>query len=218
MPFSLLLSSIPLPLSISISVSISLSFPLHPIHTYIIDGTRLYVNTLLFEDQVVGVSVLRSARDDAPRLRAHYNVEEFILFSHYLPVEHATLHHFILNPIFDRLQKYALREAMRKAKISCVYYRFYTPGEMSSDIPPSSLTSLADQMVPIKRRGQVVYPLDVLGSNAPSAHIREFNPPFALVFLARKLMLEPKITVNARVVVLGASDTGLSFLESLIFR
>ncbi len=43
-----------------------------------------------------------------------YNVEEFVLFSHYLPGEHAFIHHFLLNPVFERLGKFVLREVMRK--------------------------------------------------------------------------------------------------------
>lgn len=72
-------------------------------------------------------------------------------------------------------------------------------------------------MVPVSRRRQIQYPNKTLGANAPAAELQA-GSACALMFLNRKLMLEPKITVNARIVVVGASDTGLAYLESLIFK
>lgn len=44
------------------------------------------------------------------------------------------------------------------------------------------------------------------------------EPPYALFLSTPRLVALPKATVNVRVVVVGASDTALSFLETLVFR
>jgi len=44
----------------------------------------------------------------------------------------------------------------------------------------------------------------------------ENTAPFALCFSTKRLMSEPKILKNSRIVVVGASDTGISFVEALL--
>ena len=44
----------------------------------------------------------------------------------------------------------------------------------------------------------------------------EEEPPFALCFVTKRLLSEPKIVKNSRIVVVGASDTGISFIEALL--
>ena len=63
-----------------------------------------------------------------------------------------------------------------------------------------------------------------MGVNAPAEAILRRPPagqapptPHALVHINRKLVLEPKTVVNARVVVVGASTVAMAFLETFAF-
>ena len=145
-------------------------------------------------------------------------MEEFILYAQHSPRDHLFLHHFVLAPTFDRHAKFVLRETLRQARKSCVYVRVL-PADAAPPAgwqPQTPVAGLA-HVVPVAARRQVAVDPAVLGSNAPSARMLAPSP-FALLFLTRKLMLEPKITVHARVVVVGSSETGLAFLESLLFK
>ena len=103
------------------------------------------------------------------------------------------------------------------------------------------MTSL-NFMVPVKKRTQIDYNLEKLGTNLPSDQVlrQKYNYaiPCALNHINRKLLLEPKvkpfwnsklhfillkitffkkIAINLRIVVVGASDIGIAFLETLAF-
>eukprot|EP00041_Stephanoeca_diplocostata_P000068 m.13230 g.13230 ORF g.13230 m.13230 type:complete len:1127 (+) comp10075_c0_seq1:130-3510(+) len=166
----------------------------------------------------VGVVLCRSAKDDAPQLRAQYNIEEFILYAQHASFEHGYIDHFILSPLFERHTKYVLREVMRLFGKSCVYSRLYTDVDVARLEHKPTVPGCLNAMVPVRRRRQIEFPLEVLKTNVPSEHVRVCDPPFALMFLNRKLMLEPKVNVSSRIVVIGASDTGLGFLEAIVTK
>ena len=44
----------------------------------------------------------------------------------------------------------------------------------------------------------------------------EEESAFSLSFITRRLLSEPKIVKNSRIVVVGGSDTGISFVEALL--
>ncbi|GFO18065.1 cilia- and flagella-associated protein 61-like [Plakobranchus ocellatus] len=168
------------------------------------------------QNQVVGVAVIRK-EEEIEYIRSHYNIEDFIYYNHHSRDDHGHLHHFVLNPVFSHLTKHFFKEILRLAHKTCLYYPLrppYTPKEKLLD---HSLVSGLNALVPVRSRRQIVYPEEGLGINGPSDRILKKCDPYALNHINRKLVLEPKVTINARIVVVGASDVGMAYLESLVY-
>ncbi|KAJ6661329.1 hypothetical protein lerEdw1_014957 [Lerista edwardsae] len=214
------------------------------------DGTPVQAFVAEVLDQIVGISVIRNEMD-IEYIRSHYNIEDFIYFSHHQQEEHGHLYHFALNPIFHHYAKHFMKEILRLSYKNCLYYPIYPQDEDGKFKNPCahSLTSALHYMVPVRPRRQIVYPLEKLGINAPSKQVSKDQEKYRHVFLEvsshlvmikemerhledngkknqakyalyhfnRKLSMEPKVSVNIRIVVVGASNVGLSFLETLVF-
>lgn len=60
---------------------------------------------------------------DVEFLRARYNIENFIYFSHHSYEEHAQIRHLVLSACFQRCSPHLLKEALRLARRSCLYHR-----------------------------------------------------------------------------------------------
>ncbi|XP_023778808.1 cilia- and flagella-associated protein 61 isoform X5 [Cyanistes caeruleus] len=169
-------------------------------------------------DQIVGVSVTRDEMD-IEYIRSHYNIEEFIHFNHHQQEEHGHLCHFVLNPVFHHYTKYFLKEILRLGHKSSLYYPIYPEYVEAQFQRPRahSLTSALHYMAPVRPRRQIVYPLRELGASAPSEQVSKDQLKYSLNHTNRKLVLESKVCINSRIVVVGASDVGISFLETLVF-
>ncbi|NWX59600.1 CFA61 protein, partial [Promerops cafer] len=184
------------------------------------DPDKMPVQAFVAEvlDQIVGVSVTRDEMD-IDYIRSHYNIEDFIHFNHHQQEEHGHLCHFVLNPVFHHYTKYFLKEILRLGHKSSLYYPIYpeyVEGEFQRPCA-HSLTSALHYMAPVRPRRQIVYPLQELGVNAPSEQVSKDQLKYSLNHTNRKLVLESKVCINTRIVVVGASDVGISFLETLIF-
>uniref|UniRef100_A0A8C2CMI5 Cilia and flagella associated protein 61 n=1 Tax=Cyprinus carpio TaxID=7962 RepID=A0A8C2CMI5_CYPCA len=180
------------------------------------DGTALQAFVAQVEGRVVGLIIIRD-EEDIEFIRANFDVERFMYFSQHQREEHGRLCHFFLNPIFQHHTRYIFREVLRLAHKSCLYYHLHPPHYSHKNVILHSLAAVLNCMVPVSTRRQITYPLEELGINAPSQQITKHQAPFALYHTNRKLTMEPKVTINARIVVVGASDTGLAFLEALTF-
>ncbi|XP_042731215.1 LOW QUALITY PROTEIN: cilia- and flagella-associated protein 61 [Lagopus leucura] len=182
------------------------------------DGTPVQAFVAEVLDQIVGISVIRDEMDTV-YIQTHYNIEDFIRFNDYQQEEHGELYHFVLNPIFRHYTKHFLKEILRLAHKSSLFYPVYpqyAEGKFQNPFA-HSLTSALHYMVPVRPRRQIVYPLEELGINAPSEQVSKDQPRYSLNHINRKLIMESKVSVNSRIVVVGASDVGISFLETLVF-
>ena len=94
------------------------------------DGTELRTYVAVVAEQVVGVSIVR-AEEDIEYIRSHYNIEDFIYFNHHGRTEHAHLHHFALNPIFNHFSKHFMKEILRKSHKTSMYYPVFAPSSTS---------------------------------------------------------------------------------------
>lgn len=180
------------------------------------DGTELQVFVAEVKGQIVGVAILRR-EEGIEYIRSHYNIEDFIYFNHHRREEHGHLYHYALNPVFKRYSKVFLKEILRQGYKTCLYYPVYPAYLDMQILSKHSLVTALNDLVPVHARRQIVYPVDLLGVNAPSERILQVKEQFALNHVNRKLVLEPKVTLNVRVVVVGASDVGIAFLETFIF-
>ncbi|KAL5271061.1 hypothetical protein ACHWQZ_G001647 [Mnemiopsis leidyi] len=184
------------------------------------DGTPLYGIVMECGDQIIGVAIIR-AEMDTEYLRSHYGLEDFIYFTQHSPREHGHLFHCAVSATFTNFTKFFLRECLRLCEMSCMYYNVYD-SSTHQDKPQSTVEAL-HHLVQIRPRRQIKYPVELLRGTPPAVYdnvpidgVLKTLPPFALFHINRKLTLEPKMVINSRIVVVGASDVSLSFLETLI--
>jgi hypothetical protein len=155
-------------------------------------------------------------------------VQDQILIAEQDRKSHSRLIFSCINPIFEKGTRNILKELLRLTQKTCLYFEVNT----STIIPtifhelvhirsrrfPHFLDKKWDHEKFVSEDTQKKQEEDIR-NQVDGCHrdpLDEVEPPFALCFTTRRMLSEQKIVKNSRIVVVGASDTSISFIEALL--
>lgn len=180
------------------------------------ENPKNVVFTVRANSVIVGVVTLTRNHDFASALKNHFNIESVLLASYHRSKDQAIIQYFVLNPILAACTRYVLEEIMREYKKTCLFYK--VPIE-AIGAKPQPISPLMHELVLAPPRRSVAisseevaqYPDDAEKVKSDASYDK-----FALFVISKKLLTEPKLVVNSRIVLVGASDTAFACLQRLL--
>jgi len=204
-------------------------------------GTR-YVTMLLFDknsaiegqNEIIGIIVIDNNVNEF-LLRRHFEFTEYLDYSAY-PSRgtcQGIITHFYIEQKFFRYSKLFIKEVMKKLNKLILYY-----GCVRGEVPNSSLNR---ELILLKSTRQIEYSetSDDLRESTPSpmmdnesvisslthnssmttssggSRMKTHISFDSLYFINRRFLSEEKTEINSRILVIGGSKTGLSFIKAL---
>jgi hypothetical protein len=171
------------------------------------------------QGDVIGLFVV-STDVNLEYYRSHFKIEDYIQLELHDRADHTRLLYSLINPIFLRCQRLILTDILRLMAKSCLYM------EVRDDtvIPPlfHDLVHVPSRRFPhfLKKpwdhEGPQHEDPPPMQDGGSRFYMDQEESDFSLAFISKKLLSEPKSCNNTRILVIGASDTGLSFIETLI--
>ncbi|CAB3244482.1 unnamed protein product [Arctia plantaginis] len=161
----------------------------------------------LSENQPIGMVVI-GPLEDSTTVRAQYDLEP----EPRRPGTDGAILAGVMSPALEPHTRWFLRELLRQSRYSTLFWicRLFARGD---EAPSRNLMSLASYMNPVHPRRSVP---NISQNKDLDRIFRDIACPFALWMLEKPLTALPKVFVNNSIVVVGASRTGLSFLEALL--
>jgi hypothetical protein len=159
---------------------------------------------------------------------SHFHVQDQILIAEQDRKSHTRLLHSCINPIFEKSTRFMLKELLRLTQKTCLYFEvntatiiptiFHELVHIRSRRFPHFLEKKWDHERFISEDTKKKQEEDIKNKvdGCRRDPLDEKEAPFALCFTTRRMLSEAKIVKNARIVVVGASDTSISFVEALL--
>lgn len=163
----------------------------------------------MMNNQVIGAFVLEYCTAEKSRaLLDQFDIEYFCDTKWTrLEGKYSVARYLIVNPLFEIHTRYACREIMRQLALNCIVLPRNT---QMVDLATSRIA--LRELVPVRPRRMIEY-VDNLrdGVQLPD------SIPGNLQIITMPLIQESRMVVHTPIVVVGGSDTAVSFLESLVY-
>jgi flagellar biosynthesis GTPase FlhF len=172
--------------------------------------------SVLAEGQIVGV-VSCTLTAPAESYRKYFDCDNLINFTAHEGETYLQLDHMIVNPIFYTRVHEVYRLLILATQKTAIFHRLPLGTK-----PPPYLDYFIHAPPRRVRKSNPDHP-SAEGSNPLTAEpfraeevVPPLDPRYLLFVTNRKYVTLPKMEANSRVVVVGASDTGLTFIETLL--
>ncbi|KAL0828921.1 hypothetical protein ABMA28_003821 [Loxostege sticticalis] len=181
--------------------------PLVELFESALNSRTLYSYVLLSQKQPIGMVIL-GPLEDGTAIRTQYDLDP----EPRRPCTDGTVLAGVMSPALEPHGRWYMRDILRQSHCTTLFWimRLFAKGDVS---PSRNLMSFAGHMSPVQPRRSVP---NISGNKDLDKIFQDMAMPFALWVLERPLTSLPKVYVNNSIVVVGASRTGLSFVEHLI--
>jgi hypothetical protein len=180
------------------------------VHAQFQDVTTFVSYVAVFANQIVGTMVLEQCSEHyAQAVTDQFDIESFFdIVWGPIVKKNCLVRYILVNPMFEHQLRYFSQEVMRRESINCLLY----PRNTNALHDDATKRIVIREFVPVKPRRRIQFP-DNIRDGIPVPDLIPHN----LQILSVPLIYEPRMVVNSRLVVLGGSDAGVSFLESLVY-
>lgn len=163
----------------------------------------------------VGVAILKE-EEDVEYLKTHYELSNWFNERHHKTGSYGVIEHLILTPIFQKRSRFFLKELHRLSDFSVLFYRL-APTDSNNVSRDRTLATIIGELLFVKPKVKPEFNHFNLEGCEPQKVVHRVDPPFALLCSTKETCSMSRIEVNAKIVVVGSSETSLAFLESLLY-
>jgi len=156
--------------------------------------------------------------------KSHFSIQDYMLLNQHPRSGFSKIIHSVLNPVFIKYSRYVLKELMRLANKTTLFFETHPTTALPDIFSEMILTRnrkfphLLERKWDYERDPEYMEKFQDLKyvQDGNRDYMDEKEAPFSLSMITKKLLSVNKINNNTRIVVVGASDTGISFIESLL--